>query len=38
LKILEGKPKRWGYRTAFGQNKHLLARQKMKNDEEIKII
>jgi hypothetical protein len=25
---LEGKPKRWGYKTAFGKNEHLLTRQK----------
>jgi hypothetical protein len=28
LDILKDKPKRWGYRTAFGKNEHLLARQK----------
>jgi hypothetical protein len=28
LEILEGKPKRWGYKTAFGKNEHLLTRHK----------
>ncbi len=28
LKILKGKPKRWGYRTAFGKNKNLYWHRK----------
>jgi hypothetical protein len=28
LRILQGKPKRWGYRTAFGKNEHLYLNQR----------
>lgn len=28
LSILKGKPRRWGYKTAFGKNEHLYYRRK----------
>jgi len=30
LKVLKGKLKRWGYRTAFGKNEHLFLHRKKK--------
>lgn len=28
LRILKGKPRRWGYTTAFGRNEHLYSRRR----------